>query len=98
MRLLNNPAVLKTDALPVAQVWTVYDRMMSDEPFAFVDGPNDLDALLRPLMRGRQFSPKLWQDARLAAFAMTTGLGLVTFDDGFRQFTGLRLVVLSPET
>ena len=97
LRRLNNPAVLKSDALPVAQVWTVCDRMMSDERFAFVDEPNDLDLSMRALIRGRQFSLKLWQDAYLAAFAITSRLGLVTFDGGFRQFAGLGLVALPSE-
>jgi len=97
LRLLNIPAVLKTEALPVAQVWTVYDKMKSDERFTFVDEPDDLEASMRALMRGRHFSPKLWQDAYLAAFAISADLALVTFDGGFRQFAGLRFVVLSPD-
>lgn len=44
--------------------------------------------------RGFPFSPKLWQDAYLAAFAVTADLGLITFDHGFSKFTGLRLEIL----
>jgi uncharacterized protein len=32
------------------------------------------------------FTPRLWTDAYLAAYAQASGLTLVTFDQGFRQF------------
>ena len=42
-------------------------------------------------------SPKLWMDAYLAAFAITAGLRMVSFDKAFRQFEnqGLKLELLS---
>jgi toxin-antitoxin system PIN domain toxin len=41
-------------------------------------------------------SPKLWMDAYLAAFAITGGHQMVTFDKAFRQFQpqGLELMLL----
>jgi predicted nucleic acid-binding protein len=40
------------------------------------------------------FSPKVWNDAFLAALAMTAGFDLVTFDKGFAQYAGLRFTIL----
>jgi predicted nucleic acid-binding protein len=40
-------------------------------------------------------SPKLWMDAYLAAFAISGGYRLVTFDNAFTQFQGLDLELLS---
>ena len=41
-----------------------------------------------------EYSPKLWQDAYLAAFAVAAGLSLVTFDQGFRKFRRLQSIIL----
>ncbi len=95
LRLLNNPVVMKTDALSVADVWRILDSMMHDERFYFAEEPRGLDKIMREFMLGQQFSPKLWQDAYLAAFALAVGLTLVSFDVGFRQFKKLDLNLLS---
>jgi predicted nucleic acid-binding protein len=39
-------------------------------------------------------SRKLWTDAYLAAFARAGGIGLATFDRGFRRHDGLDLILL----
>ena len=49
---------------------------------------------MRPA-QGATFSPKVWNDAYLAAFARTAGLTLITFDRGFAQFTDLTAAILS---
>ncbi|HNQ87271.1 MAG TPA: hypothetical protein PKM73_01405 [Verrucomicrobiota bacterium] len=67
---------------------------MSDDRFVFRNERINLETTLRELTEGFEFSPKLWQDACLAAFAMTAGLGLVTFDSGFCKFRGLQCLVL----
>lgn len=40
-------------------------------------------------------SPKLWMDAYLAAIAITGGFQLLTTDQGFKQFAGLDLILLT---
>lgn len=40
-------------------------------------------------------SAQLWMDAYLAAFALSGGYQLITTDGGFRQFSGLDLLVLN---
>ena len=52
---------------------------------------------LRRLTKGFPHSPKLWQDAYLAAFAVATDVCLVTFDQGFRKFRRLRSLILSSD-
>lgn len=60
--------------------------------------PAGLQAKLREFTKGFPFSPKLWQDASLAAFAVSAGLGFVTFDQGFDKFAGLRPEILLPSS
>ena len=95
LRLLNNPTVLGANALSATRTWQIYDQLMADQRFFFADEPQKLDAVLRNYVAGRVFSPKLWQDAYLAAFARACRDHLVTFDSAFRQFTGLATTILS---
>lgn len=96
LRLLNNPAAMREDVLTVDEAWRVFDALMRDDRFAFAVEPPGLEAALRRLMRGAAFSPKRWQDAYLAAFAVAGRLSLVTFDAAFRQFDGLDVALLKP--
>ncbi len=76
------------------QAWTIYDTLMGDERFDFATEPMDLEQHLRRYTAGERISPKLWQDAYLAAFARAAKYHLVTFDGGFQQYEGLRLTLL----
>ena len=93
LRLLNNPAAMREDVLTVDEAWQIFDDLMRDDRFAFVFEPPRLEAVLRRLMRGAAFSPKLWQDAYLAAFAVAGGLSFVTFDADFKLFDQLDLIL-----
>jgi uncharacterized protein len=94
LRLLTNASVMEKDVCTLKQAWTIYDTLMGDERFRFALEPIDLEQHLRRYTTGGQVSPKLWQDAYLAAFALAAKLHLVTFDGGFQQYKGLHLILL----
>lgn len=95
LRLLNNPVVMGEDVLDTAGCWSVWRRLLEDERFQFLpQEPAGLDAEFERLTAGRRFSPRLWTDAYLAAYARKAGLTLVTLDHGFRSFPGLTCQVL----
>jgi uncharacterized protein len=94
LRLLCHATVMGEDVCTMAQAWEVYDAILSDERFLFQPEPDDIEAALRGYTQTSAASPKLWQDAYLAAFAVAGGMHLVTFDQGFRQFAGLQLALL----
>jgi toxin-antitoxin system PIN domain toxin len=98
LRLLNNPVVMQEDVLDTAGCWSVWHRLLDDERFQFAteESPG-LDAVFERFTAGRAFGPRLWTDAYLAAYAHATQLTLVTFDKGFRGFSGLRCDVLEPQ-
>jgi toxin-antitoxin system PIN domain toxin len=97
LRLLNNPAVMDENVLDVASCWSLWRRLLDDERFRFSsEEPPGLDAAFERFTAGRTFSPRLWTDAYLAAFAHASRLTLVTLDKGFRGFSGLTCDVLSP--
>ena len=97
LRLLNNPAVMEEEALDTSGCWDLWRRMEQDERVRFMPTePSNLDAAFEGFTRGRAFSPRLWTDAYLAAYAHAGGLTLVTFDRGFRQFPALVCELLPP--
>ena len=95
LRLANNPKVFPNDAVTTNAAWRLYDTMLGDPRVAFADEPIGLETVWRRLTDGRQFSPKLWNDAYLAAFAETGGYEVVTFDRGFKQYTGAAVTLLT---
>jgi uncharacterized protein len=94
LRLLCNPAVMDLDVCSMVQAWDIYDSLSKDERFTFYAEPDGLNSIFRQYTQSGRPSPKLWQDAYLAAFARAGGLGLVTFDGGFRQFDGVKVTLL----
>jgi toxin-antitoxin system PIN domain toxin len=95
LRLSNNPKVFLSDAVSTDAAWQLYDTTLSDPRVSFVEEPAGFETVWRDLTKGRQFSPKLWNDAYLAAFAQTGGYEIVTFDRGFAQYVGVRSTVLA---
>lgn len=97
LRLLNQK--IAPDFVPLSnlEAWSALDRLMADAAAGFEAEPPGLDRVWRQLADGDASSPKLWMDAYLAAFAITGGLKMVTFDQDFRNFEshGLDLLLLS---
>lgn len=95
LRLLCHATVMANNVHTMPQAWAVYDQILADERFVFHAEPANLEPTLRRLTQADRSSPKLWQDAYLASFALASGLYLATFDRGFQQYPGLRVVLLS---
>jgi toxin-antitoxin system PIN domain toxin len=94
LRLLCNSAVMGPDVCTLEGAWDFYDLLSSDPRFEFSGEPDGLEPFLRQYTTSGQTSPKLWQDAYLAAFARAGKLRLVTFDQGFGKFEGLQITLL----
>lgn len=95
LRLLNNPAVMREEAMDTDGCWSIWRELLEDERICFVPSePPGLDAVFEEFTRKRSFSPRLWTDAYLAAYARVGGFTLVTFDSGFSNFSGLTCEVL----
>jgi toxin-antitoxin system PIN domain toxin len=94
LRLATNGAVFGPHALTLAEAWQKYDTFQSDARIAFVDEPLGLEPIWRTFTQHRSFSPHVWNDAYLAAFAQTGGYQIVTFDQGLMQYTGVVVILL----
>lgn len=78
----------------MADAWRAYDALIADPKVAYMDEPDGIELKLRSFTQAATFSPKVWNDAYLAAFADLAGVEIVTFDQGFSQF-GVRYTLLS---
>lgn len=95
LRLLTNPHVLGDAVCTNTEAWSVCERTLADERFVLQwDEPAGVGAAFLAYSNRRTRSPKLWQDAYLAAWARCGGHRLVTTDGDFRQFEGLECLVL----
>ena len=61
----------------------------------FVAEAEGLERRWREYASSRTYSPKVWTDAYLAAFASSAGLTMVTFDRAIASFPGSRPLVLA---
>ncbi|MBL8377618.1 MAG: PIN domain-containing protein [Burkholderiales bacterium] len=94
LRLVSTPALLAAydvagfankDAVAVLHAFTAMPNVRT-----FDEAPGTNESWLR-LAAVNTASPKVWMDAYLAAFAITSGLALATFDTDFRNFVGAGL-------
>ena len=95
LRLLNTPAVMKEGVLDTDACWAAWVRLLNDGHFSFdTTEPQALDAKFSQFTNNKKYSPRLWTDAYLAAFACANDHTLITFDRGFTRFEGLKHEIL----
>jgi hypothetical protein len=95
LRLATNPKAFGDEAATLAEAWHIYDAFISDPRVVFTDEPPNVENQWRAYTNAESFSPKVWNDAFLAAFARTAKYDLITFDRGFVQFKDLHATILS---
>jgi toxin-antitoxin system PIN domain toxin len=95
LRLATTPQVMTTDALTLAEAWLAFDKLHADPRVVFAEEPQGIEALWRGYTQQQSFSPKVWNDAYLATFAVAADFELVTFDKGFGQYANLRHTILT---
>ena len=97
LRLASNPALFGDEALSLSDAWACHDTLMSDARMEFAAEPLGIDHIWRRLTTAKTYSPKVWTDAYLAAFAITGSLTLVTLDTAFASVPDLEVRVLGPQ-
>lgn len=95
LRLATNSTVFGRHALMMVEAWRHYDAIRADPRVVFTFEPADLETRWRGFTQHHSFSPHIWNDAYLSAFAQAADFDLVTFDQGFKQFVGVNAVILS---
>lgn len=95
LRLSSNPQVMGKAAVNLTQAWDAFDQLFADPRVGYVDEPANIEPIWRSLTQHQSYSPKVWSDAYLAAFAQVIGFEIVTFDQGFSQYSGVQVTILS---
>jgi toxin-antitoxin system PIN domain toxin len=95
LRLATDRRVIGVHALTLRQAWQKYDLLLSDARVSYADEPTGLETHWREWTQRKSFSPKVWNDAYLSAFARAASLEVVTFDKGFAQYKRVRCVTLT---
>lgn len=98
LRLAANPAVFRNEALTLSAAWACYDELMQDPRIDFAGEPLGLEHVWRKFSMGNSFSPKIRNDAYLAAFTVCGEYSLVTFDGGFKNYPDVDVELLSGGT
>ncbi len=78
--MATNPAAFGADAISLTKAWYCYDMLVGDPGVIFVVEPAGLESLWREYSHRQSYSPKVWNEAYLAAFARSGKLCLITFD------------------
>jgi hypothetical protein len=94
LRLASNPKVFGDEAVSLQEAWQLYDALLGDPRIAFAEEPANLEPLWREYTQRSSFSPKIWSDAYLAAFARAAGCELVTFERGMSHYQQLSCIIL----
>lgn len=96
LRLLTNPPVMGDEVLTPRQAWSLWDRLGTDPRFAGIDEPPRLESTWRRIDVAARQGGRIETDSYLAAFALSGGFRLVTFDRGFRRYPELDVLILDP--
>ena len=94
LRLVTSEAVFGPEALTNRKAQTLLLRLLDDDRIFLAAEPPDIEKVWFQYAAKNGRSPSLWMDAYLAAFAVRHGFQIVTFDNGFHQFSGVKLRVL----
>ena len=94
LRLLTNRGVMGGYPLTADGAWKVADTFLADSRITLLAEPLDIEERWRLATHKRAAGSSFWTDAYLAAFAVSAGATLVTFDRGFTRYADLRLKLL----
>jgi uncharacterized protein len=94
LRLLTNASVFGKDAVTLPNAWRMYDFFMNDVRVVFAEEPAGLEMHWRSHTQHQTYSPSVWNDAYLAAFARAAGFQVVSFDKGFAQYSNVTVILL----
>ena len=83
-----------TSTLTLSQAWQTYDTIHNDSCVSYLDEPASVEQLWRAYTARQSYSPKVWTDSYLAAFAQAAHLELVTFDRAFSQYHQTKCKIL----
>lgn len=95
LRLLTQPKVMHADVCTPEQASDRYLSLLALPEVEMTPEPPSCEEVFLHFVRQPWFTPRLWTDAYLAAFAVSGGFRLVTFDADFARFGELQRLHLA---
>ena len=96
LRLATSHTVMQGSPFSHKEIWGIYQTYLAMPVASFLPEPAGVDSIFSILTEAPDFSHRLWTDAYLAAFAITSGCRLVSFDADFSRFPQLTFLQLKP--
>jgi toxin-antitoxin system PIN domain toxin len=96
LRLVTNAQVMSGHAFTNDEAWDIYRTYRNLPIIRFLPEANAVETTFATFTTNPALPHRLWTDAYLAAFAISTANRLVSFDTDFQRFTGLNLLLLKP--
>jgi hypothetical protein len=94
LRMTTNDKVMSGSPLTVGEAWNAYMALRSVPEVYLALEPANCEGSFQTVALANGMIPRMWTDAYLAAFAISAGMRLVTFDNDFSRFEGLNLLRL----
>jgi len=94
LRLVTNPQVMSGIPFTHDEAWNIYRTYRNLPIIRFLPESDTLETIFAALSMDSILPHRLWTDAYLAAFAISTGRRLVSFDADFLRFSELDLLLL----
>ena len=85
LRLSTNKSVFKDEAVTMSKAWQLYDALLKDERVVYLEEADSTESEWRAYTKSKQYSPKLWNDAYLLAFATSHNSQLATLDSRLKK-------------
>ncbi len=94
LRLVTHSQVMSGSPFTNDEAWNIYRTYRNLPITRFLTETENIEATLSSLTADPALPHRLWTDAYLAAFAITSGSRLVSFDTDFTRFPDLDLLIL----
>ncbi len=94
LRHLTNTKIMGQFVQSQQEAWRAFDKLANDPRVLFFAEPLTVETAFRNFSQANSPSHAGWTDSFLAALAVERRVQLVTFDQGFRRFSRLDLLVL----
>jgi len=96
LRHLTNPKIMgAANVQTQAEAWRAFEALAADPRVVYLEEPPGLTAVFKSLTQISRPAHNRWTDAFLAAFALGSGLEVVTFDADLTGFAGLSVRLLA---
>ena len=91
LRLCTNEKVMGGAPFSAPEAWRAYTAFRRLPEVVLAQEPPDCELVLENWILSTTLTARMWADAYLAAFALSGGMRLVSFDADFARFNGLDL-------